>query len=74
LKPALAGRGDHIASYAGIGNELGLSEGAVKVAVYRMRQRFREILRQQIAQTVGSEDEVEEEILFLFRAFSRSSG
>jgi RNA polymerase sigma-70 factor (ECF subfamily) len=41
------------ASYAEIGDQLHLSEGAVKVAVHRLRQRFREVLRAQAAQTVA---------------------
>jgi RNA polymerase sigma-70 factor (ECF subfamily) len=48
--------------------ELGLSVGAFKVAVHRMRQRYGELLREEIAQTVGGPDEVEDEVRALFAA------
>lgn len=44
---------------------LGISEGAVKVAIHRLRQRFRQLLRNEIAETVGSDKEVEEEMRYL---------
>ncbi len=56
-------------SYAEIASRLNLTEPAVKMAVQRLRRRYREILREQIAQTVSSPDEVEEEIHQLFSAF-----
>ncbi len=40
---------------------LGMSEGAVKVAAHRLRRRYRELLLEEIAHTVGSADEIEEE-------------
>jgi len=46
-------------SYAEIGTQLKMSEGAVKVAVHRLRQRYRELLRDEVAQTVSSPDEVD---------------
>jgi len=55
-------------SYRTAGEVLGLSENAVRVAVFRMRQRYAKELRAQIAETVEGEDEVAEEIDFLFRA------
>ena len=51
---------------------LGMTEGAVKVAVHRMRRRFRDILRSQIAETVDV-DELDDEIEFLIRAVGRRS-
>jgi RNA polymerase sigma-70 factor (ECF subfamily) len=45
--------------------KLGMSEGAVKVAVHRMRQRYRELLRTSIAQTVGNEADLEDEMRYL---------
>ncbi len=45
--------------------ELGLRVGAVKVAVHRLRQRFGEIVRSEIAQTVNGEGEVDEEVRYL---------
>lgn len=56
--------------YADIGTRLGMSEGAVKVAVHRLRQRYRELLRTEIASTVASPDEVDDELQHLFTALS----
>jgi RNA polymerase sigma factor (sigma-70 family) len=53
------------ASYAAIAQHLGLTEGAVKVAVHRLRHRFRELLRAQIANTVADERELDEELRHL---------
>lgn len=61
-------RGEH--SYLNIGRELGLSEQAVKSAVYRLRHRHREILREEIAQTLNEPHEVEEEIQHLMTVLS----
>lgn len=41
---------------------LGMSESAVRVALHRLRQRYRKELRREVAETVGSEAELEEEI------------
>ena len=49
-------------SYAEVGARFGMTEAAVKSAVQRMRQRHREILREEIAHTVTRPEEVEEEI------------
>jgi RNA polymerase sigma-70 factor (ECF subfamily) len=57
-------------SYAELGASLGMSEGAFKVAVHRLRQRFGQILRESVAQTVSSPEAVDEEIDFLFDAFA----
>lgn len=48
---------------------LGMTEGAVKVAVHRIRRRYRRILRAEIARTVESPEEIETEIAHLFKAF-----
>ncbi len=56
--------------YAELGATLGMSEGAVKVAVHRLRQRYRELLRAEIANTVATAAEVEEEMRHLFAALS----
>jgi len=53
-------------SYAEAGKRLGIKEGAVKVAVLRLRQRFGELLRAEIASTVATPEEVEEELRHLF--------
>jgi RNA polymerase sigma factor (sigma-70 family) len=67
LKPALQGRSKDV-PLAEIAARLGSSEGAVKVASHRLRQRFRDALRAEIAETVSTEEEIEEEIRDLFRA------
>lgn len=58
------------APYAEAAAKLGLTEGAVKMAVLRLRRRFGESLRQEIAQTVSTPEEVDEEIRCLFAAVS----
>ena len=45
---------------------LGTSEGALRVAVHRLRRRYREILREEIADTVADAEQIEEEIRHLF--------
>lgn len=60
--------GDAGRPYAEIAAELGISEGAVKVAVHRLRRRYRETLRQEVAATVSSEQEVHDELNRLFEA------
>ena len=55
--------------YSAVATRLNLTEAAVKMAVHRLRLRYREILKTQIAQTVSSPQEVEEEIRHLFAAF-----
>ncbi len=65
LKVALTADRNSI-PYTELGARLGLSEGAVKVAVHRLRQRYREALRAEISNTVASAADVEEEIRHLF--------
>src|SRR5262249_9488596 len=60
--------GEKGAGHRGAADELGLSEGAVKVAVHRLRGRYRELLREEIGRTVATSDEIEEEIRELFAA------
>ncbi len=56
-------------AYAQIAARLRLTEPAVKMAVYRLRLRYREILRGEIANTVSSPAEIEEELRHLFSTF-----
>lgn len=49
-------------SYAQLGEDLGMSEAAVKWAVHRIRQRHGELLREEIAQTVARPEEIDEEL------------
>lgn len=57
-------------SYQQVGAELQMSEGAVKVAVYRMRQRYEGLIYDEIAHTVSSPDDVQDEIRRLLDALS----
>lgn len=56
--------------YRQVAAKLDMTEGAVKVSVHRLRQRYRELVRQQIAQTVSTADEVDAEIRDLFAALA----
>jgi RNA polymerase sigma factor (sigma-70 family) len=57
--------GDTQATYAETAARLDMSEAAVKVAVHRLRKRFRELLRDEIAQTVSSPEEIDDELCYL---------
>lgn len=57
-------------SYAGMAAELGLTEAAVKSAIFTLRKRFAELFRHEIAQTVDSPEEVEAEIRHLLGALA----
>jgi RNA polymerase sigma factor (sigma-70 family) len=52
--------------YAALATKLGLSEGAVKTAVHRLRQRYRQLLREEIGHTVAGASEVDGELRHLF--------
>ena len=60
--------------YAELAETLGVTANAVKIAIYRLRQRYRELLCQRIADTVGSYEDVEHEIAHLCQLFSTSDG
>ncbi len=61
LKPFLGGDNE-AGSYEAAARDLGISEAAAKVAAHRMRQRYREILRTEIAETVAEPGNVDDEI------------
>jgi RNA polymerase sigma factor (sigma-70 family) len=71
LEPCLIGSRE-TQPYASLGVQLGMSEGAVRVAVCRLRERYRAHLEMEIAQTVASHAEVAEELRHLHRVLSRS--
>jgi len=52
--------------YAELATRLGVREGTVKSAVHRLRQRYRQLLREEIAHTVAEPAEVDEELRHLF--------
>jgi RNA polymerase sigma-70 factor (ECF subfamily) len=64
-----AGRGSR--PYRRVAEELGMTEGAIKVAVHRIRRRYRELLKDEIAQTVADPAEIDEELRELFAAVGR---
>lgn len=79
-----AGRGEHFdrlkmyltgeqpqVTYAEVAAHLGMSEGAVKVAVHRLRRQFRDLVREEIEQTVTSPDDVQDEMRHLWSAVAR---
>jgi RNA polymerase sigma factor (sigma-70 family) len=57
--------------YAETSTASGMTEGAVKVAVHRLRRRYDDLLREEVAQTVGSPEEVEDESRHLTSAIRR---
>ena len=57
-------------SYSALASEMGISEGALKVVVHRLRRRFREFVREEIAETVAGPEEIEEEMRYLLSAVS----
>jgi len=59
------------ASYAQTAQQLGLTESAVKSAIHRMRQRYGELLRAEIANTVTNPQEMEEELRHFVAVLSR---
>jgi RNA polymerase sigma-70 factor (ECF subfamily) len=69
LKIFLLGRSD--AAYVVLAREMQTSEGALKVAIHRLRKRYRELFRQEIADTVSDPAEVESELRFLATVLTR---
>src|SRR2546425_2009222 len=69
LKVFLLGRAD--TSYAALAREMNTSEGALKVAIHRLRKRYRELFRQEIADTVADPADVESELQHLAAVLTR---
>ncbi len=69
LKPWLLGQVDSL-SQADAAQRLGLAEGAVKVAIHRLRRRFRELVKAEIADTVPDPTQVEDEMRYLIEVLS----
>ena len=70
LKPFLMA-GTSAIPYAQAAVELDLTEGAVRVAVHRLRRRYRQLLREEIGQTLADPAQVEDEMRALFSAFAQ---
>lgn len=60
--------GDEEGSYREVAAALGVSEGTARVTMHRLRRRFAEVLRAEIAETVNGPEEVDEELRFLMGA------
>jgi len=72
LKEFLTGKADY-GQYPGVATELGLSPAAIALTVHRMRQRYRELVRAEMAHTVSGPEELDEEMRYLF-AVIRGAG
>ena len=71
LKPWLLGEVPSL-SQTDVARHLGMSEGAVKVAIHRLRKRFRELVKTEIGQTVGDPAQVQDELRYLIEVLSQS--
>ena len=69
MKVFLLGQSE--APYAALAREMNTSEGALKVAIHRLRKRYRELFRQEIADTVADPAEVESELRYLAAVLTR---
>ena len=63
--------GESEGTWGEVGAELGMSEGAMKAAVHRLRERYRSLLRDEVAQTLADPAEIEEEVRYLIRVTSQ---
>ncbi len=70
LEGFLTGEGDDV-RYKDVAEQLGMTEGAIKVAVHRLRRRFGKMLREEVARTLNDPNDVDDEIRHLFAAFER---
>jgi RNA polymerase sigma-70 factor (ECF subfamily) len=70
LKPWLLGEIASM-SQADAARRLGLTEGATKVAIHRLRKRFRELVKAEIAQTVGDAAQAQDELRYLVEVLSQ---
>ena len=69
LKPHLWGE-DEATPYAQLATRFNLTVSAIKVTVHRLRRRYRDVLREEIAQTVADPAEIDGEIQYLIRVMS----
>jgi RNA polymerase sigma-70 factor (ECF subfamily) len=58
------------ANYADVASQLGMEVTAARMAAHRLRQRYRSLLREEIAHTVANAEEIEDELRHLFTALS----
>jgi RNA polymerase sigma-70 factor (ECF subfamily) len=57
-------------SYAEIGARLGMTENAVKLTAFRLRRRYQDLIREEIAETLARPEEIDEEIRYLLRVLA----
>lgn len=69
LKNSIISQSDR-ASYSALAQKLGIAESAARMAASRLRSRYRELLRDEIAQTVATAEEIDDEIRHLFAIFA----
>ena len=69
LNPWLIGDTENL-SQADAAEELGMTTGAVKVAIHRLRKEFRNAVETEIGQTVTRPDEIKEELRYLIEVLS----
>jgi RNA polymerase sigma factor (sigma-70 family) len=70
LKPFIT-MGNNAIPYSQAAEALGINEAAARVAVHRLRRRYRELLRDEVAQTLSHPDQVDEEMRALLAAFGQ---
>lgn len=71
IRPLLLGNANE--SYAEVGDRLGLSEGAVTMAVRRMRTKFGELIREEVSHTVADPDDVNDEVRWLMTVLAQET-
>jgi RNA polymerase sigma-70 factor (ECF subfamily) len=71
LKPWLGGEAMEM-TQAQAASALGVSEGAVKVMVHRLRKRFRELVRKELAETVAFGSEIDDELRYLVEVLAQA--
>ncbi len=69
LKVALT-QGRAAVDYSGLAQRLQMSEGGLRVAVHRLRRRYREILRWEVARTVSKAEDIDAELRYLFQVLT----
>jgi RNA polymerase sigma-70 factor (ECF subfamily) len=69
LRCALTGERGAV-PYAELAAKLGMTQEAVRVAVHRLRRRYRQVLREEIAHTVTDESEIDAELAYLRQALA----
>ena len=72
LKPWLGGDAETTSQQL-VAERLGMTEGSVKVAIHRLRKRFRELIRKEILETVENPGRVDEELLYLVEVLARAN-